>query len=68
MDAADDNPRELDRRKIRLGLAMVSVVVVIAVAMFFIVEAPAGKALMFAIALTAFVRAYLLSRRVRTGE
>ena len=34
----------------------------------FVVEAPAGKALMFAIAVTAFVRAFLLSRSLRREQ
>jgi hypothetical protein len=59
-----DEP-QMSPAKVRVGLAIISVVVLIAVAMFFVVEAPAGKALMFAIALTAFVRAALLVRSAR---
>lgn len=62
---ADDPTPELDRRKIRIGLALISAVVIVALVMVFVIEAPAGKAVMFAIALTAFVRAYLLSRSLR---
>lgn len=51
--------------KVRIGLAMISVVVLVAVFMFFVVEAPAGKALMFAIAVTAFVRVAMLVRALR---
>jgi hypothetical protein len=36
-------------------------------AMVFLVTAPAGKAVMFAIALTAFVRVVLLYRSLRAG-
>ena len=61
----DDPTPEIDRRKIRIGLALISVVVIVALVMVFVIEAPAGKAVMFAIALTAFVRAYLLSRSLR---
>lgn len=62
---ADVPPPEIDRRKVRIGLALISAVVIVAFAMVFLVEAAAGKAVMFAIALTAFVRAYLLSRSLR---
>jgi hypothetical protein len=51
-----------DRTKIRIGFAFISVVVIVAIVSFFAVEAPAGKAVMFAIALTAFLRAFLLVR------
>jgi hypothetical protein len=51
-----------DRTKIRIGFACISVVVIVAIVTFFAVEAPAGKAVMFAIALTAFLRAFLLVR------
>jgi amino acid transporter len=59
-----DEP-QINRKKVRAGLTVISAVVVIAVAMFFVVEAVAGKAVMFAIALTAFVRAGLLARSLR---
>jgi len=61
-DANADRPNPI---RVRIGLAVISVVVVVAVAMIFLVEAPAGKAVMFAIAVTAFVRAYLLFRSLR---
>jgi hypothetical protein len=61
----DDLPPQIDRRKIRMGLALISLVVVAAVVAMVLVEAPAGKAVMFAIAVTAFVRAYLLTRSLR---
>lgn len=57
-----------DRRKIRIGLAVISGVVVAALVMFFVVSAPAGKAVMFAIAATALVRAYLLTRSLRADQ
>jgi hypothetical protein len=61
---AADEP-QMNLAKVRIGLAIISVVVVVAVVMFFVVEPPAGKAVMFAIALTAFVRAALLVRSLR---
>jgi hypothetical protein len=61
---APDEP-QMNLAKVRIGLAIISVVVLVAVVMFFAVEPPAGKAVMFAIALTAFVRAALLVRSLR---
>jgi hypothetical protein len=51
--------------KVRIGFGVITVVFVAALAMVFLVAAPAGKALMFAIALTAFVRVLLLFRSLR---
>ena len=62
---ADETPPQIDRRKIRLGLALIFVVIAVSGVMLFVIESPAGKAVMFAIALTAFVRAYLLTRSLR---
>lgn len=62
---ADAPDPQFDRRKVRIGLAVISVVVIVAAIMVVVIEAPAGKAVMFAIALTAFVRAFLLSRSLR---
>jgi hypothetical protein len=60
-----DPPPEMSRTKIRIGLALISLVVIAALVLVFLIEAPAGKAVMFAIAATAFVRAFLLSRSLR---
>ena len=57
-----------DPRKVRIGLAIISAVAVIAVGMFFVIDAPAGKAVMFAVAATAFVRVYLLFRWFRRSQ
>jgi hypothetical protein len=64
MDDAEDP--QVDRRKVRMGLALIGLVLVVSLVMVAVVEAPAGKALMVAIALTALVRAYLLARSLRT--
>ena len=64
----DPTAAEHDPRKVRVGLAIISVVVVISVGLLFVIEAPAGKALMFAVAVTAFVRAYLLFRWLRSTQ
>ena len=52
----------------RIGLALIGVVILVALVMIAVIEAPAGKAVMFAIALTAFVRAYLLYRDLRREQ
>lgn len=65
MDAADSP--QVDRRRVRLGLAIIGLVLVVALVMVAVVESPAGKAVMFAIALTALVRAFLLARSLRAG-
>jgi hypothetical protein len=56
-----------DRRRVRLGLALISVVVVVAVVMFFVVPEAPGKALMLVIAVIAVVRMYMLARWLRSG-
>ncbi len=61
----DAQQPQIDRRKIRIGLALISLVVIAAVILMFVVEAPAGKAVMLAIAVTAFLRVFLLSRSLR---
>ena len=64
----DETPQERSVVKVRIGLALIGVVILVALAMVAVVEAPAGKALMFAIALTAMVRAYLLYRDLRREQ
>jgi hypothetical protein len=62
----DPTEAQRDPRKVRLGLAIICVVVVIALGGVVVIDAPAGKALMFAVAATAFVRAFLIFRWLRT--
>ncbi len=64
----DETPQERSVAKVRIGLALIGVVILVALVMVAVVEAPAGKALMFAIALTAMVRAYLLYRDLRREQ
>jgi hypothetical protein len=64
----DETPQERSVVKVRIGLALIGVVILVALVMVAVVEAPAGKALMFAIALTAMVRAYLLYRDLRREQ
>ncbi|HLM63814.1 MAG TPA: hypothetical protein VK306_05920 [Acidimicrobiales bacterium] len=51
--------------KVRIGLAIIGVVIAAALVTMFAVDAPAGKAVMFAIALTALVRAFMLYRSLK---
>jgi hypothetical protein len=61
-----DQTPAFDRRKVRLGLAIVSVVTVVAIVLVVLVDSALGKAVMFAVALTALVRAFLLTRSLRS--
>lgn len=56
---------EIDSRRVRTGLGLIALVVAVAVVMFFVVDAPAGKGLMLVIAGIAIVRMVLLVRWVR---
>jgi hypothetical protein len=64
----DEPPPERSVAKVRIGLALIGVVILVALVMSVVVEAPAGKAIMFAIAVTAVVRAYLLYRSLRREQ
>ena len=64
----DETPQERSVTKVRIGLALIGVVILVALVMAVVVEAPVGKAVMFAIALTALVRAYLLYRSLRQEQ
>lgn len=59
------DPPQPSRIKVRAGLALITIVFAVALVMVVLVAAPAGKAVMFAIAVTAFVRALLLFRSLR---
>lgn len=63
-----DEPTDarLDPRKVRVGLAVVGVVLVVALVLLLVIDSAFAKAIMFAIAAVALVRAYLLSRWLRT--
>ena len=61
-------PDEMDPRKVRIGLAMVAAVVVVAVALATIVDSPLARAVMVGIAVLGIIRAFLLYRSVRRGQ
>ena len=58
---------QVDPRKVRIGLAMISVVVLVAVVLFVVIDDPVGRAVMFAVAVLGIVRAFLLTRSLRRG-
>lgn len=62
----DAEAPQVNRRKVRVGLAIIGLVLVVSLVLVAVVTDPVGRALMFAIALTALVRAYLLARSLRT--
>jgi hypothetical protein len=51
-----------------MGLALIGVVLIVALVMVVVIESAAGKSVMFAIALVAFVRLFLLTRSIRRGD
>lgn len=55
-------------RKVRIGLAIVGIVIVGALATMFAIDSAAGKAVMFAIVLTVMVRAFLLFRSLKAEQ
>lgn len=62
---ADSPPPPIDRTKVRLGLALIALVLVASLVLAFVLAAAILKAFMFAIAVTAFVRVFLLARSLR---
>ena len=56
---------ELDPRKVRTGLAIVTAVFVVAAVLIVVIDDPFGRAVMAAVAALAVVRAFLLSRSLR---
>jgi hypothetical protein len=59
---------ETNPTKVRIGLALLAVVIIVAVGLIAVVDSAFGKAIMFAIAATVFVRAFLLYRSLRRDQ
>ena len=55
-------------RKVRAGLILVVLVVAVSVVLLVVIDDPLGKVVMVAVALTAFVRALLLTRSLRREQ
>jgi hypothetical protein len=54
-------------KKVRLGLALLTLVVVAAIIAAIVIDSSFGKAIMVAIAFTVLVRAFLIARWLRQG-
>lgn len=54
-------------QKVRIGLAILAVVMIAAVIAAVVIESTVGKAVMVAIAFTVLVRAFLIVRWLRKG-
>jgi hypothetical protein len=64
----DPTPQEPNVAKVRIGLAVLGLVLVVALVMIAVIDSPVGKAVMFAIAATVVVRAFLLYRSLRREQ
>ncbi|MFL6204596.1 MAG: hypothetical protein ACJ739_04525 [Acidimicrobiales bacterium] len=60
-----DPDAQLDPRRVRIGLIMISAVVVVAVVLIAVIDDPFGRAIMVGVAAVAIIRAFLLSRSLR---
>ena len=65
MPASEPRP---DPRKVRAGLVVVVLVVAVSLVLLVVIDDPLGRVVMFGIALTAFVRAFLLTRALRREQ
>jgi hypothetical protein len=54
--------------KVRTGLAIIGGVIVVALVMLAVLDSVAGRAVMFAIVVTALVRAWMLYRSLRREQ
>jgi hypothetical protein len=60
-----DTPPEIDPRKVRIGLAIVGVVFVAAVVLFFVADDAVGRAIFFAVAAACLFQMWRLVRWIR---
>jgi hypothetical protein len=60
--------QQMDPRKVRIGLAMVVLTVVVAVALITVVDSNVVRAVMAGVALLGIVRAFLLFRSIRRDQ
>ena len=65
LSAMTEPEPQLDPRKVRIGLLMISVVVAVAIVLLFVIDDPVGRAVMFAVAALGVIRAFLLTRSLR---
>jgi hypothetical protein len=60
--------QQFDPRKVRIGLAIIVITVVVAVALFAVVDSTLVRAVMAGIAVLGVVRAFLLYRSIRAEQ
>ena len=58
---------QVDPRKVRIGLIVIAIVVVVAAVLVAVLDDPLGRAVMLAVAAIGIVRAFLLTRSLRRG-
>lgn len=58
---------QVDPRKVRMGLILVAVVVLVALSLAVVLDDVVGRSVMFAVAALGIVRAFLLTRSLRRG-
>ena len=63
-----DTPNELSPAKVRVGLAIIAVVLVVALVMMAVVDSTLGRAIMFGVIVLVLLRAYLLYRSLRREQ
>jgi hypothetical protein len=63
----EERSTDIDPRKVRVGLAVVALIFVASVVLFFVVDDPLGRAIFFAVGVVCLVRVGLLARWVRRG-
>ena len=63
--SVDQSPNEVDPRRVRIGLAILTVVFLIALVLVAVVDDPVGRAMMVAVVFISIVRAWLLVRSIR---
>lgn len=64
---AEPSDQGVDSRKVRVGLIVVAIVVLVAAVLVAVLDDPVGRAVMGAVAAVGIVRAFLLSRSLRRG-
>jgi hypothetical protein len=66
-DVTEPAAPQVDPRKVRMGLIVIAIVVVVAAVLVAVLDDPLGRAVMLAVAAVGIVRAFLLTRSLRRG-
>jgi uncharacterized membrane protein len=67
-DLCVEQPPEIDRRRVRVGLAILGVVFLVSALLAIAVDDPLGRVVMSALVVVSLVRAFLLIRTIRRGQ